>query len=199
MTDKLIEIVVEKGLLALIIALAGYWISKYLEINKQRITLQNKIKETNRDKIYSQIEKQLSNFYYPIYFRLQKDNALWKLSPQLSGGKGALPQETNDIIEKEYILKNHSEILSTIQNNIHLVEIDNELQESINAYIKHITVYDTIRKIHSTSKLNPIDFDAPYPKSFVEIIKARMTILQKKNNEFLSDIYNGSHQSSSPT
>ena len=39
MTDKLIEIVVEKGLLALIIAIAGYWISKYLEINKQRITL----------------------------------------------------------------------------------------------------------------------------------------------------------------
>ncbi|TRX37818.1 hypothetical protein FNW52_02665 [Flavobacterium sp. ZT3R18] len=188
MTDKLIEIIVEKGLLAIIIALAGFWISKYLEIDKQRITLQNKIKETNRDKIYSQIEKQLSNFYYPIYFRLQKDNALWKLSPQLSGSKDALPQETNDIIEKDYILKNHNEILSTIQNNIHFVEIDNELQESINAYIKHVTVYDTIRKINSTSKLNPIDFDAPYPNSFVEIIKARMTILQKKNNELLNEI-----------
>lgn len=188
MTEKLIVIIVEKGLLALIIAITGYWISKYLEINKQKITLQNKIKETNRDKIYSIVEKQLSNFYYPIYFRLQKDNALWILSPQLSGREGALPPETNDIIERDYILKNHSEILSIIENNIHLIEIDNQLQESINAYIKHIAVYDTIRKVHSTNKLNPIDFDAPYPKSFIEIIKDRMTILQKKNNELLSEI-----------
>jgi len=188
MTDKLIEIIVEKGLLALIIVLSGYWISKYLEINKQRITLQNKIKETNRDKIYSIIEKQLSNFYYPIYFRLQKDNALWKLSPQLSGDKSALPSETNYIIEKDHILKNHKEILSIIENNIHIIEIDNELQESINTYIKHITVYDTIRKVQSTKILNPIDFDAPFPNSFVKIIKARMSILQNKNNELLSEI-----------
>lgn len=188
LNDKLIEIIVEKGLLALIIVLSGYYISKYLEINKQRITLQNKIKETNRDKIYSVIEKQLSHFYYPIYFRLQKDNALWRLSPQLSRSKGALPIETNEIIENEYILKNHKEILSIIENNIHFIEIDNELQESINAYIKHITVYDTIRKVQSIKELNPIDFDAPYPKSFVEIIRLRMSVLQNKNNELLNEI-----------
>lgn len=187
MSDKLIEIIVEKGLLALIVALAGYWISKYLEINKQRITLQNKIRETNRDKVYLIVEKQLSNFYYPIYFRLEKDNALWKLSPQLSGKENSLPQETNEIIEKEHILKNHYEILSIIETNIHLVEIDNELQESINAYIKHVVVYDTIRKVQSLSKLNPIVFDAPYPKHFIQIIKDRMARLQKKNNEFLSE------------
>ena len=188
LNDELIVIIVEKGLLALIIAITGYWISKYLEINKQRIILQNKIKETNRDKIYSIVEKQLSNFYYPVYFRLQKDNALWKLSPQLAGKEVALPQETNDIIERDYILKNHNEILSIIENNIHLIEIDSQLQESINDYLKHIAVYDTIRKVPLTNKLNPIDFGAPYPKSFIEIIKERMAILQKKNNELLSEI-----------
>src|SRR5690606_6342316 len=150
------------------------WISKYLEINKQRITLENKIKETNRDKNLLTVEKQLSNFFYPIYFRLQKDNALWQLSPQLSGMKSALPQETNDIIEKEYILKNHNEILSIIESNIHLVEIDATLQEGINTYIKHIAVYNTIRKIPLTNKLNPIDFGAPYPNLFIDLIKERI-------------------------
>jgi hypothetical protein len=188
MKYNLIEIIVEKGLLALIIAIAGYWISKYLEISKQKITLQNKIRETNRDKIYTIVEKQLSNFYYPIYFRLQKDNALWKLSSQLYGERSTMPQETNDIIEREYILKNHNEVLSIIENNIHFIEMDSQFQESINAYIKHVAVYDTIRKVHSTNKLNPIDFDAPYPKSFIEMINNRMTILQKKNNELLGEI-----------
>ena len=188
MIDKLIEIFVEKGLLALIILIAGYWVSKYLEVDKQRNLFKNKIKETNRDRVVAKVERQLSNFYYPIYFRLQKDNALWKLSPQLSGNKSSLPQETNDIIEKEHILKNHLEIISIIESNIHLIEIDTELQTNINKYIRHIVVYDTIRKTVTINKLNPIDFDAPFPNSFIEIITDRMTRLQKVNNELLNDV-----------
>jgi hypothetical protein len=185
-TEELIKIIVEKGLFALVLGVAGFWISKYLEIDKQKNLLNNKIIEANRDKIVSTVEKQLALFYYPIYFRLQKDNALWKLSPQLSGKSNSLPPETNDIVEKEYILKNHTEILSIIESNIHLIEIDNELQECINAYIKHVAVYIIIRRTKSIDKLNPTNFNAPYPKLFIEIIKDRMTRLQKMNNKLLN-------------
>jgi hypothetical protein len=184
--EELIKIIVEKGLLVVGVAIVGYWISKYLEIDKQKNLLKNKIIEDNRDKIVSTVEKQLALFYYPIYFRLQKDNALWKLSPQLAGEIDSLPPETNDIIEKEYIIKNHIEILSIIESNIHLIEMDNELQESINAYIKHVAVYQIIRRTKSIDKLNPIVFNAPYPKLFIEIINVRMTRLQKMNNELLN-------------
>lgn len=185
-TQELIKIIVEKGLLVVGVALVGYWISKYLEIDKQKNLLKNKIIEANRDKIVSTVEKQLALFYYPIYFRLQRDNALWKLSPQLAGETASLPPETNDMIEKEYIIKNHIEILSIIESNIHLIEMDNELQESINAYIKHVAVYEIIRRTKSIDKLNPIHFNAPYPKLFIEIINDRMTRLQKMNNELLN-------------
>lgn len=188
MTADLIKIIIDKGLLSLIIIVAGYWLNKYLEIGKQTNALRNKIKETNRDKALSTIEKQLSSFYYPIYFRLQKDNTLWKLSPQLSGDAESLPLETNNIIEIDFILKNHLEIVRIIENNIHFVEIDEALQANINLYIKHVIVYDVIRKTESIKHLNPIDFKAPYPTKFEEIIRDRMNSLMQKNNEFLREI-----------
>jgi hypothetical protein len=186
MSEKIIEIIIEKGLLAIIISIVGFWFSKYLEIGKQNNLLKNKIIETNRDKMVSNVEKQLTQFYYPIYFKLQKDTALWQLSPQLSGVSGSLPQETNDLIEYEYILKNHFEIRSLIENNIHLIEIDDLLQQSINAYLKHITVYEILRKTKSLQKLNPINFDAPFPENFIALIKQKMMELQSKNNKLLS-------------
>ncbi|WP_407524754.1 hypothetical protein PDL71_02305 [Lacibacter sp. MH-610] len=188
MADDLIKILIDKGLLSIMLLIAGYWVSKYLEINKQTNELRNKLKENNREKILNAIEKQLSLFYYPIYFRLQKDNALWELSPRLSDDPNSLPIDTNDIIESEYILKNHREIVSVIENNIHFVEVDEELQLTINAYLKHIAVYETIRKIDALKSYNPIDFNAPYPELFENVIKARMTKLQQKNNDLLQQV-----------
>ncbi len=187
MSEKIIEIIVEKGLLAIIVALIGFWFSKFLEIGKQNNLLKNKIIETNRDKKMLIVEKQLTQFYYPIYFKLQKDNALWQLSPQLSGVKGALPEETNTLIEKEFILKNHFEIRDIIENHIHLIEIDDQLQEGINAYLKHITVYEILRKSKTLEKANPISFQAPFPNQFISIIKERMLKLQTINNRLLNE------------
>ncbi|MFP9112490.1 hypothetical protein ACLI1A_01010 [Flavobacterium sp. RHBU_3] len=187
MTDEIIKIVIEKGLIGVLIIIVGFYLNKFLEIDKQRNILKNKITETTRDKNISIIEKQLSNFYYPIYFRLQRDNALWKLSPQLYKTNNQLPAESNSLIENEYILKNHREILSIIENNIHLIEIDDKLQEAINLYIKHITVYEIIRKTESIKNLNPIDFDAKYPHTFMEIITQKMKYLQNKNNSYLEE------------
>jgi hypothetical protein len=186
--EDLIKIFVDKGLLSLIILVSGYWLNKYLEISKQTNALKNKIKETNRDKALSTIEKQLSNFYYPIYFRLQKDNVLWKLSPQLWGKEESLPSDTNNIIEIDSVLKNHLEIVNVIENNIHFIEVDEDLQAAINSYIKHVTVYDIIRKTESIKHLNPIDFKAPYPKKFEQTIKDRMNSLTQRNNELLKEI-----------
>lgn len=182
--EEIIKIVIEKGLLSLIILIAGYWFNKLLETNKQNNELKNKLHESSRDKILSNIEKQLSSFYYPVYFRLQKDNALWKLSPQLSHDS-AFPMESNVSIENDFILKNHKDIVEIIENNIHLIEIDDELQEAINLYIKHVTAYFIIRSTEAIKNNNPIDLGFPYPANFENIIKDRMTKLQKSNNDIL--------------
>ena len=194
---ELIKIILEKGLLAIIILIIGYWVNKalekvkfenakYLELEKQNNALRNKIIESSREKRIKRVEEQLSEFYYPVYFRLQKDNAIWRLSPQLNQNNQALPEEANEIIENDYILKNHREIVSIIEGKSHLIEINTELREEINGYLKHMAVYDTIRKVEVLKKFNPIDFEAPFPKGFYLAIENRMEKLQLKHEKLLN-------------
>ena len=110
----------------------------------------------------------------------------WRLSPQLNQDNQALPKEANEIIENEYILKNHQEIVEIIENKAHLIEINDELQEQINLYLKHIAVYDTIRKVDVLKKFNPIDFEAPFPKKFYLTVEDRIRKLQEKHKKMLN-------------
>lgn len=183
--QDIIKTLIDKGLLSLILLIAGYWISRLLEINKQKQELRNKLHESSREKVLNNIEIQLASFYYPIHFRIQKDNALWKLSPQLSESS-TFPPETNFSIENDLILTNHKEIMDIIQKNIHLIEIDDEMQEAINSYVRHVTAYLIIRSTKSIKEKNPIDFGFPYPPNFEKILKQRMMKLQSKNNSLLN-------------
>ncbi|GAB4395648.1 MAG: hypothetical protein OHK0053_05290 [Microscillaceae bacterium] len=199
MTEQLITLIVDKGLLALLLAIVGYWVhrsleklkfenTKHLEIEKQNLLLNHKILESAREKDLERVEKQLSEFYYPIYFRLQKDNAIWRLSPQLNKENQPLPREANAIIEQEYILKNHREMVEIIETKVHLIEIDPELQTQINLYLKHMVIYDTLRRIESLQTYNPVDFQAPFPADFYITIEDRIKKLQEKHERLLNQL-----------
>ncbi|MCB0643118.1 MAG: hypothetical protein KDC44_15825, partial [Phaeodactylibacter sp.] len=185
MDKELLQLLLDKGLLAIILAVLGYWInkslskvsfeqSKNLMLEEQNTQLKNRLIEAATTKELDRIEQQLAEFYYPIYFRLQKDNALWKLSPQLKIGEQALPQSANAIIEQEYILKNHREIVEIIESKIHLIEIDEALQEQINLYLKHVAVYETSRLVEQLKDLNPIDLQAPWPAQFFPLVEGKI-------------------------
>ncbi len=67
----------------------------------------------------SYIDKQLSEFYYPIQMRLEKDNAIWLLwrknKSSTTNRKLAVEIETHTLIP------NHEEILSIIKLNFSLL------------------------------------------------------------------------------
>ena len=113
-SEQLLLKIVDSGIIGLVLLIIGYWLNKslsrfkndqakLLELEKQNLTLKNSIVQDKRERLLENINNQLSKFYYPIYYRLQKDDALWRLSPILSSKEGALPLEVNDIIENEFI------------------------------------------------------------------------------------------------
>lgn len=188
---------IESGILALALALVGYWINRslekfknnealLLELKKQTLTLQNTLIQDKRDRRLKHIDAQLKDFFYPIYYRLQKDDALWRLSPQLSKKEGALPVEANDVIEKKYILKNHQDIVEIIESKSNLIEEDVEFQEQIKEYIKHVAIYETIRSIDSLKHLNPIDFQSHYPKQFKILVENKIKALRTEYEELFN-------------
>ncbi|MEG4964993.1 MULTISPECIES: hypothetical protein [unclassified Microcoleus] len=80
----------------------------------------------------------------------------------MSAEKNVLPESASEAIEKEFILKNHQEIVEIIESKIHLAENSNDSKELINEllkYIKHVAIYKTIRSIKELQRFNPIDLN----------------------------------------
>lgn len=194
--DELILALVKDGLLALVVIFIGYRISKSLEklktsesilveLEKQTLTLKTSLVQDVRERKIEHIESQLNKLYYPIFYRLQKDDALWRLSPRLSHRGGSLPEEVNDTLETKYILKNHLEIVNIIETNSHLLHANVELQEQVQAYIKHVAIYETIHGVDSLKDKFPEDFNSPYPHSFKKLIEAQIASLQGQYDQLL--------------
>jgi hypothetical protein len=86
-------------------------------------------------------------------------------------------------IEKDFILKNHQEIVEIIESKIHLAENSansKELIDELLKYIKHVAVYKTIRSIKELQKFNPIDLNEPFPQKVFPLIENNFRELQKR-------------------
>lgn len=205
LSEKIIELVIDKVLLGGIVLAAGYWLNKRFEIfknetnekyrqrqliaelenqQKQQISeLENQLAIAQYNAELEFIERQISEFYWPIYLRLEKDNVMWKRIKSLSSEKNVLPEAASDAIEKEFILKNHQEIVEIIESKIHLAENSvngKELTDELLKYIKHVAVYKTIRSIKELQRFNPIDLNEPFPKKVFPLIENNFRELQKR-------------------
>ena len=144
--EKLIVLVIEKLLLGGIVLLAGYWVNRRFEIFKNETNekyrqrqliaeLENQLAMSRYNAELEFIERQISEFYWPIYLRLEKDNVMWKRIKSLSAEKNTLPEAASEAIEKDFILKNHQEIVEIIESKIHFVGDSANSKELINEFL----------------------------------------------------------------
>jgi hypothetical protein len=204
-SEKVIELVIDKVLLGSIVLVAGYWLNKRFEVfknetnekyhqrqliaelenqKKQQISeLENQLAIARYNTELEFIERQISEFYWPIYLRLEKDNVMWKRIKSLSPEKNVLPEAASEAIEKDFILKNHQEIVEIIESKIHLAENSANSKELINEllkYIKHVAVYKTIRSIKELQRFNPMDLNEPFPEKIFPLIENNFRELQNR-------------------
>ncbi|BAB73404.1 hypothetical protein ACN23B_07225 [Anabaena sp. FACHB-709] len=212
LTEKIIELVLDKVLLGGIVLVAGHWLNKRFEIfknetnekyyqrqliaelenqQKQQVSeLENEIAIARHNAEINLIERQISEFYWPIYLRLEKDNVMWKRIKSLSPEQNVLPEAASDAIEKEFILKNHQEMVEIIESKIHLAENANNSKDLINEllkYIKHVAVYKTIRSVKELQTINPVDLNEPFPDKLFPMIESNFRELQNRY-EYLKNV-----------
>ncbi|MBD2163848.1 hypothetical protein H6G04_05450 [Calothrix membranacea FACHB-236] len=212
LSETIIELVVDKVLIGGIVLVAGYWLNKRFEIfksetnekyhqrqliaelehqQKQQISeLENEIAMARHNAELEFIERQISEFYWPIYLRLEKDNVMWKRIKSLSPEQNVLPEAASMAIEKEFIIKNHQEIVDIIESKIHLAENSNNGKDLINEllkYIKHVAVYKTIRSVKELERFNPVDMNEPFPEKLFPLIESNFRSLQHKY-EYLKNV-----------
>jgi hypothetical protein len=76
--QELFLTVLDKGLIGILLAIAGFWLNRYLEAFKSRRALESELIKTRDQKELELVQSQLSQFYWPVYLRLQIDNVVWE-------------------------------------------------------------------------------------------------------------------------
>jgi hypothetical protein len=96
-------------------------------------------------------------------------------------------QKIGALIETDFILPNHEEMVKVIESKIHLAQLDKELLEALLSYIRHVAVYKAARAsgctdLHNTQK----DLLPPWPENLYPEIERRTKALQNEYDDLIT-------------
>jgi hypothetical protein len=133
-----------------------------------------------------QLERRLSQFFWPIYLRLQRDNVVWEKILERDNQNGHEHRNLAYQIEQDVLLPNHLEIVKIIELNIHLAGVDKEFEQHLMAYMRHVDVYKSSRAAGIKDK-DPVYFGEPYPQGFFEALSKKLQTYQIEYEKLLKD------------
>lgn len=133
------------------------------------------------------LERSLSQFYWPVYLRLQRDNVVWKRILDRHHEKNPSDEQRRQLavhLERDVILPNHIEITKTIYASIHLSRMDKELEGLILRYLRHVDVYTSMRSC-GIFDMDPIAVGEPWPVGLFDLIERRLVECQEEYNQHM--------------
>lgn len=96
------------------------------------------------------LERQLSEFYWPLYIRFKKDRAIWRRILDVNKEESSLEYKIATAIEKNFVLPNHKDMIQLIETRIHLAQPDECLLNLLMHYVEQATLYQAIREAGET-------------------------------------------------
>ncbi|MFQ4136699.1 hypothetical protein PGN35_010290 [Nodosilinea sp. PGN35] len=145
------------------------------------IERREELAKLRRDKKLEILEQQLSEFYWPLHLRLEKDNLIWR---QVFDSETQLSPDLRKRLETHFVLPNHRAILEVLESKIHLARAPKELSEQIFQYIRHVAVYQALREVGISDK-DPVDFNEPFPQDLFRLVNEKKEALQAEYDELL--------------
>ncbi len=146
-----------------------------------------------------QLERRLSEFYWPLYARLLRDDVVWQkvffdLRPrhdrEQPAWAKALPEESrrklSQEIEAKVLLPNHVEAAGIIRSSIHLANADAEFLSLLARYVRHVDAYASLRSA-GILDADPIDVGEPYPHGLSEAVEVRLRKYQAEYEDLLRE------------
>lgn len=144
----------------------------------------------------TQLERMLSEFYWPLYTRLAQDDAAWDkvfmhLRPRSDMQQPEWVQSMSDEarhklsseMENAVLLPNHLAAVEIIRSSSHLANANADLMALLNQYIKHVEVYRSLRAANINR--DPIGVGEPYPPELTKTVKLWLDRYQKEYDELL--------------
>jgi hypothetical protein len=149
-------------------SLWNYVIKRQAELDKQTLA-----------KRLDFLGAQLSNFYWPLYLRLEKDNLVWQRILGIEDTQGSLKQRLGERFEAEVVIPNHLECVKIIESHIHLAQADEKLLQELIGYIDHVALYKALRAA-GEKRVFPFEVGCPYPVGIFASIRDRTIAFQSE-------------------
>jgi hypothetical protein len=178
-SEQLALTLVDKLAIGGILVIGGWWLNRLLQVFKSQQDLKNELAKSRDARHIEFLDKQLSQFYYPIYIRLHIDDAVWKRILDKRGGDEDLRRRLAAAMEKNTLLPNHEEIVRVMQSNIHLAESDGAAFEAMLRYIRHVAVYKAMREAGCHDR-DPASVGEPWPEDLLPMIVKTTGVLQDR-------------------
>lgn len=149
-----------------LITIIVVFVSNYLERRRAVFNLQSEVKIKNR---VEHLERQLSEFYGPVYILLLINYSLVKLrfDPDVDEYTNLIPEEVWQDLRDNVLVPNNSAIVEIIKSKIHLIESP-EIQDCIQQFVVHAEVWK--RAIDRQMSRDEYLARFKFPSEFREII-----------------------------
>jgi len=134
------------------------------------------------DKRVRFLEQQLSQFYWPMYLHLQKDNLYWERLRERNQDPESSQSRLSLQIESGVILPGHKEAMAVIEANLHLAGNSTVVEESLR-YVRHVKLYEMLRA--AGIKDDPVTHGEPYPRDYFPLIEQRVNALQAEYDNLI--------------
>ncbi len=134
------------------------------------------------DKRVRFLEQQLSQFYWPMYLHLQKDNLYWERLRERNQDPESSQSKLSLQIESGVILPSHKEAMAVIEANLHLAGNSTVVEESLR-YVRHVKLYEMLRA--AGIKDDPVSHGEPYPQDYFPLIQQRVNALQSEYDNLI--------------
>ena len=148
-----------------------YWKNKF-----ERDTLAHK-------KRLEFIERQLTEFYWPLLFQIRKNDIVYRKIKQrrINDDNQQLSDELFFKLSREYFFPNNEKMMEIIESKYYLAQAPESLDEQIKIFIRHQAVFQGMRKLLEIPG-DPIQFDEPWPQDFFEQVELQTKKLQDEFN-----------------
>jgi hypothetical protein len=129
------------------------------------------------------LDLQLSQFYWPLYIRLEKNDVIWRRILDV-GEPDESRRRLAEEIENGVILPNHAEITAIIETRMHLAEADADFRRVLLHYIHHVTLHRALRAAGDTHTF-PMEYGIEWPQQLFPMVRRRTEALQHEYDSLI--------------
>jgi len=192
-SQELLIVLIDKLIIGLLIAAAGYFFSKLLEKFKGEQALRQEF-ETLRDQVtLNHIQHQIEELYSPLLGLIKQSKIVSDISkcklPHINDKtKDQITVEEEEIrryfVEK-YFLPINKQVATLIRTKIYLISED-ELPESFSRFLIHQAQFECLHSLWQDKKISSDEIEGiGWPTVFDSDVQKVMTNLRKDYNEYL--------------